>query len=87
MSPLLDFVRLFRYSAPMATRKRRNLDPAQTPTLTVEEVAEILGFGRTATYDAVRQGTIPSIKVGRKLVVPTAAVRRLLELDEPRPVA
>jgi excisionase family DNA binding protein len=49
--------------------------------MTVEEVAEILGTGRTATYDAVRRGEIPSIKVGRKLVIPTAAVRRLLELD------
>jgi excisionase family DNA binding protein len=51
--------------------------------MTVEEVAELLGFGRTATYDAVRRGEIPCIKVGRKLVIPTAAVRRLLELDAP----
>jgi excisionase family DNA binding protein len=65
----------------MTTRKRRNLDPIQTPTMTVEEVAELLGTGRTATYDAVHRGEIPCIKVGRKLVIPTAAVRRLLELD------
>jgi excisionase family DNA binding protein len=49
--------------------------------MTVEEVAELLQCGRTATYDAVRRGEIPSIKVGRRLVIPTAAVRRLLELD------
>jgi excisionase family DNA binding protein len=65
----------------MTTRKRRNLDPIATPTMTVEEVADVLGTGRTATYDAVRRGEIPSIKVGRKLVIPTAAIRRLLELD------
>jgi excisionase family DNA binding protein len=65
----------------MSVKKRRNLDPAENPTMTVEELAEILGTGRTATYDAVRQGGLPVIKVGRKLLIPTAAVRRLLELD------
>jgi excisionase family DNA binding protein len=53
----------------------------ENPTMTVEALAELLGSGRTATYDAVRRGEIPSIKVGRKIVIPTAAVRRLLELD------
>jgi excisionase family DNA binding protein len=67
--------------------KYASLDPIDQPTLTVEEVAAILGTGRTATYDAIRRGELPSIKVGRKLVVPTAAVRRLLELDAPDHVA
>ena len=67
--------------------KHASLDPIDQPTLTVEEVAAILGTGRTATYDAIRRGELPSIKVGRKLVVPTAAVRRLLELDAPGHVA
>jgi excisionase family DNA binding protein len=44
----------------------------------------MLGTGRTATYDAVRRGELPHIKVGRRFVIPTAAVRRLLEIDEPR---
>lgn len=71
---------------PMAS-KYASLDPIDQPTLTVEEVAAIFGTGRTATYDAIRRGELPSIKVGRKLVVPTAAVRRLLELDAPGDVA
>jgi excisionase family DNA binding protein len=50
-------------------------------------VADLFGSGRTATYDAVRRGEIPSIKIGRKLVIPTAAVRRLLELDAPAPIS
>jgi excisionase family DNA binding protein len=67
----------------MSVHKRRNLDPVENPTMTVEELAELLGTGRTATYDAVRQGNLPVIRVGRKLLIPTAAVRRLLELDVP----
>jgi excisionase family DNA binding protein len=61
--------------------KRLDLNPLRRPVLSVEELAELLGTGRTATYDAVRRGEIPSIKIGRKVLVPTAAVRRLLELD------
>jgi excisionase family DNA binding protein len=63
--------------------KYASLDPLQKPTLTVEEVAEILGTGRTATYDAVKRGEIPSIRVGRKFLIPTNAVRHLLRLDAP----
>jgi excisionase family DNA binding protein len=56
-------------------------DPRAVPTLRVEEVATILRTGRSATYEAVRRGEIPSIRVGRRLLVPTAALARLLGLD------
>lgn len=46
--------------------------------LTVEEVAAILGTKRTATYDAVRRGQIPSLRLGRRLFVPVPALLRLL---------
>ncbi len=67
----------------MSVHKHRNLDPVENPTMTVEELAALLGTGRSATYEAVRAGGLPVIKVGRKLLIPTAAVRRLLELDGP----
>ena len=44
---------------------------------TVEEVAEVLGTGRTATYDAVRRGEIPSIRIGRFYRIPAWFVNRL----------
>jgi excisionase family DNA binding protein len=49
--------------------------------LTVEETATALGTGRSATYEAVRRGQLPSIRVGRRVLVPTAALRRLLAID------
>ena len=39
------------------------------PVLTVDEVAAFLRTGRSATYEAVRVGQIPSIRVGRKIRV------------------
>ena len=56
-------------------------DPAEQPTMTVEQVGEALGVSRATAYEGVRSAEIPSIRVGRRIVVPTAALRRLLKLD------
>lgn len=57
-------------------------DPREYPTLSVEEAARILGLGRASGYEAVRRGDIPSIRIGRRLLVPTAALRRLLHVED-----
>lgn len=46
--------------------------------LSVEEAARALGLGRNSAYQAVRRGEIPVIRIGRRLVVPKAALERLL---------
>lgn len=57
-------------------------DPSATPTLRVwPEVGEILGLSKVSTYAAVKRGDIPTIRFGRRIVVPTAALRRLLQID------
>jgi excisionase family DNA binding protein len=48
----------------------------------VDRVAAALGLSRAATYNGVQTGEIPSIRIGRRIVVPTAAVRRMLLLDK-----
>lgn len=50
----------------------------QRKTLTVEEAARHLGIGRNTAYEAVRRGEIPTIKIGRRLLVPAAALDRML---------
>ena len=60
-------------------------DPASQPTLTVEQTGEFLGISRAAAYEGVRSGEIPSVRIGRRIVVPTAAIRRLLQLDPAPP--
>jgi excisionase family DNA binding protein len=52
--------------------------PGAPLTLTVEETAEALGIGRTSAYEAIRRGEIPSLRFGRRVVVPRAALLRLL---------
>ena len=51
--------------------------------LTVEEVAERLGIGRSHAYGYVMRGEIASIKLGRCRRVPLAALEAFVrDLDE-----
>jgi excisionase family DNA binding protein len=59
-----------------------NLDPEQRPTLSVDEAAFVLGVSRGSAYQAIRNGEIPVIGLGKRLRVPTAALRRMLALDD-----
>ena len=47
-------------------------------TFTVEEAAKLLGIGRSAAYEAVRMGTIKSLRFGRRIVIPRVALEDLL---------
>ncbi len=47
--------------------------------LTVSEAAELLGICRNAAYEGVRRGEIPSIRIGKRLVVPRAAFEEMLK--------
>jgi excisionase family DNA binding protein len=49
--------------------------------MNVERVAAAFHISRAKAYEAVKTGEIPSIKIGKRVVVPTAAVRRMLLLD------
>ena len=48
-------------------------------TLTVAEAARELGVSRNTAYDAVRRGEIPSIRIGRRILVPRRRLEDLLE--------
>jgi len=52
--------------------------PDEREVLTVEEVMKVLGIGRRAAYAGVRSGQIPSIRVGRRFLVPVTFVERML---------
>lgn len=52
--------------------------PEQRATLSISEVASLLGTGLNQTYEAARVGEIPTIKIGRRVLVPRAAFERLL---------
>jgi excisionase family DNA binding protein len=49
---------------------------------TVEEAASLLGISRSFAYEAVQNGQIPSMRIGKRILVPKAALERLLSADE-----
>jgi excisionase family DNA binding protein len=53
-------------------------------TLTVEEAARALGISRSTAYECVRNGTIPSLRFRRRIVISAVVIDRLL--DGTRPV-
>ena len=57
------------------------MDTDERPrTMTVPAAGRLyFGLGRNASYDAAKRGDIPTIKVGRLLRVPIAAMERRLE--------
>lgn len=48
-------------------------------TLTVKEAAIALNISRGLAYQAARDGGIPTIRIGRRLLVPCRTLERLLE--------
>jgi excisionase family DNA binding protein len=47
-------------------------------TVTVEEAAQMLGISRSPAYECVRRGELRALRLGRRLVVPRAALEELL---------
>ena len=48
-------------------------------TYTVTEAAELLGISRSSAYECVRRGEIPSLTLGRRVVIPRRAFEALLD--------
>ena len=64
---------------------RRLPDPHDTPLLTVEEAAEVLGISRSTAYRRVDDGTLPVLRLGdRTTRVVTGELLRLLAIDAPQ---
>lgn len=50
----------------------------EQPTMTVLELAKVLGVSKDAGYKFVREGGVRTLRVGKRIVIPTAAVREVL---------
>jgi excisionase family DNA binding protein len=51
-------------------------------TTTIEAAAKRLRIGRNQAYEAAQRGEIPVIRIGRRYLVPTAALDRMLHGPE-----
>lgn len=52
-------------------------------TLTVAQAASALGISRGAAYEAVKTGELPTLRIGRRVLVPRAALMRMLDAAAP----
>jgi excisionase family DNA binding protein len=58
-------------TGPEPTQKRQ--------TCTVDEAGQILGIGRSAAYKAAGNGQLPTIRIGRRLLVPLPRLEEMLK--------
>jgi len=56
-------------------------------TITVEDAAKALGVNRNTAYTAIREGQIPTIRIGRRILISKVAFDRWLEEAGQKPVA
>lgn len=47
-------------------------------TISVREAGQVLGISEQSAYNAARRGDIPTLKLGRRLLVPTAKLLALV---------
>ena len=59
--------------------KGNEVSKVERLTLTVDETAHLLGISRGLAYEMARVGKLPTIRFGRRLLVPRWALYRLLE--------
>jgi excisionase family DNA binding protein len=62
----------------VVTARRSPAGDSLCLTVSVEQAGRILGISRGAAYTHARDGSIPTIKLGKRLLVPKAALEKLL---------
>ena len=51
-------------------------------TFTVEETAVLLGISRSAAYQAANKGLIPSLRIGRRIVIPKKKIDEMMNKSQ-----
>ncbi len=53
-------------------------------TVSVIDAAKALGLGRTSIYALINEGKLDTIKLGRRTLITTESMRRLIDLSAVR---
>ncbi|MDP8927739.1 MAG: helix-turn-helix domain-containing protein [Actinomycetota bacterium] len=56
-------------------------DCQRPATMTVEQAGALLGISRRSAYRAAAAGDIPTIRLGRRILVPTVSLHAMLEIQ------
>ena len=65
--------------SPQTQSQALQKDNNDSMVLTVGETARLLRLSKTTVYDQIRQGSVPSIRLGKRILIPRAALMRKLE--------
>ncbi|MGH8984648.1 MAG: helix-turn-helix domain-containing protein [Acidimicrobiia bacterium] len=55
------------------------MDRREPLTVSVVDAAQLLGISRALAYDLVARGELPSLRLGRRVVIPRRALETLVE--------
>ena len=81
--PIIDVVRSTEKEFRLRTEMDAIMHEITTKTtVSVPAAGRAFGLGRNSAYAAVKSGELPSIRIGGKIAVPTAPLRRMLGLGE-----
>ena len=50
----------------------------ERPTMSIPEAAKVLGIGLNGAYEAAKRGEIPTIRVGKRILVLREPLKKLL---------
>lgn len=53
-------------------------------TYTVQEVAKLLGLSRSSMYQAIRNNSVPSLRIGGRILISKIELEKLLGRDTGR---
>ncbi len=59
-------------------------DTKERLTYDVAKAAEVLGISRNLAYEMVKNGKLPVVKFGKRILVPKKAIENLLEDAKPQ---
>ena len=59
------------------------MDKEQALTISVERAGELLGLSRNSAYAAARNGELPVVRVGKRLLVPKLRLELMLSGEPP----
>jgi len=55
--------------------------PDERPTMNVPDAAALLNCGTASVYRMVHDGTLDTVRIGRKILIKTVSLRHLAGLD------
>lgn len=60
------------------------MDRHEPLTVSVVDAAQLLGISRALAYELVARGDLPSLRLGRRIVIPRRALEALVEEPKAR---